>query len=157
MSLESIYQALRRLVVVERMEPSDAAWQALQGRTKAQLIDFVLPEVERLARNIARGEVRRIERRTMPTRTMPTRKGNTRPDSIEQLIGEKFMLPGGEFVAWGTATAEQHEARAEWQRGSAVQLVADARRHEVAATLIREAGVACLSEIADWPDHLEAA
>lgn len=45
MATETIYQSVRRLVSREALAPPVAARRALEGMTKAQLIEFVLPEV----------------------------------------------------------------------------------------------------------------
>lgn len=150
MSTDSIYQVVRRHIS-EGLDPEQAADAALTGMTKAQLVEFVRPEVERLARSMARERVRRVERRSLRPNTP------TRPDAIAELVAESFPHPDGYLVRWGAATVEQHLARAEWQRSFAGRVVADAERHEFAAKLIRDRGVSCLDEIADWSDLIELA
>lgn len=138
---ETIYQALSRLMA-EGLAPEVAAAKSLDNMTKAQLVEFVLPEVERLARNIERNRVRRIERRVLPVTN-----GATRADSIAELVAESFQTPDGRSVTWGDATAEDHELRAGWQRQRAGEFMADAARHEWAAELIRSSGVTCLNDL----------
>ena len=138
---ETIYQAVGRLLAAGH-DPEAAASLALQGMTKAQLIAFVLPEVERLARSVERNRVRRVERRTLPVTG-----GDTSPDKLKALLVEAFLLPDGELVFWGSATAEQHLARAGWQRRNAAEVLEDAVRHERAAEMIVAAGVSCLDDL----------
>lgn len=138
MSEATIYQAVRSLVMAGQ-SPESAAASALDGMTKEQLIQFVLPEVERLARSFERGRVRRVERAAFA--------GPTRPDAVGRLVAESFMLPDGRLVSWGSATADDHIARAAWQRSNAADVIADAQRHELAAKLISDAGVLCLNDL----------
>lgn len=143
MNDETIYQRVGALLH-EGHAPEDAALLALQGMSKAELMAFVLPEVERLARTIERSRVRRVERRAFSRNTGI----ESRPDAVKALLAESFIVDG-EIVGWGQATAEQHLARAQWQRGCAAEIVADAERHERAAALITAAGVTCLDELND--------
>lgn len=138
---DTIYQRIGRLLS-EGVAPEVAAAMSLDGMTKAQLIEFVRPEVERLARTIDRSRVRRVEHRTLPVTD-----GKTSPDGLSDLLAECFLLPDDGFVRWGEATAEQHERRAVWQRSNAAEIIADAERHEWAATLIRSAGATCLNDL----------
>jgi hypothetical protein len=138
---ETIYQALSRLMA-EGLAPEVAAAKSLDNMTKAQLVEFVRPEVERLARNIERNRVRRIERRVLPVTD-----GETSADSVGELVAQRFVLPDGRMVTWGDATAEDHELRAGWQRQRAREFLADVSRHEWAAELIRSSNVTCLNDL----------
>lgn len=155
MARETIYQAVRRLVNREALSPPVAAQRALEGMTKAQLIEFVLPEVERLARSMDRGRVRGIERQALTER--PLRATPSNPEAVAALVAECFLVPDVGMVSWGDATASDHLARAEWQRRGAVDLVADAERHEAAAALIRKQRVRCLNDLDGWTDMLGVA
>ena len=77
--------------------------------------------------------------------------GPDRLAAFRSLAGEMFWIPDGTkdgyYVSWGDATEEQHLARADNQRERARSEVEDADRHEEAADIIHEAGVACLAEV----------
>lgn len=148
---DTIYKVVRKLVQEHSAE--EAAELALHGLTKAELVEFVRPEVERLARSMIRANVRRNEAEAFPASDLSpvsdsgSREPEGRPAAIKQLMGEGFLLPDGVYVLWGEATPEQHEARAGWLHGQAAALVETARRHERAALLIRDAGVVCLNDL----------
>lgn len=145
---ETIYKVVRKLV--QNHSPEEAADLALQGLTKAQLVEFVRPEVERLARSMARANVRRTEEQAFPSSPVSdseSREPEGRPAAIKELMEKGFLLPDGDYVLWGEASPEQHEARAGWLHGQAAALVETARRHEHAARLIRNAGVSCLNDL----------
>lgn len=153
MGAETIYQTVRRLVNREALSPRVAARRALENMTKAQLIEFVLPEIERLARSMDRNRVRSLEGRALTD--SPLRATPSNPEAVAALVSECFLVPDRGMVSWGDATVADHLARAEWQRHSAQDLVADAERHEAAATLIRKRKVRCLSQIPGWSGMID--
>lgn len=145
---ETIYKVVRKLVQDHSAE--EAADLALRDLTKAELVEFVRPEVERLARSMIRAKVRRNEAEAFPSSPVgdsADREPEGRPAAIKQLMERGFLLTDGDYVTWGEATAEQHDRRAEWLHGQAAALVETARRHERAALLIRNAGVVCLNDL----------
>ena len=72
---------------------------------------------------------------------------NDRLAAMRALRAEEFWCPGYGLVTWGKATAEQHLAHADSQRGRAATITIDAERHEEAADIIEDAGVECLNEV----------
>lgn len=70
-----------------------------------------------------------------------------RLETTEELLSTMFALGDGERVTWGEASIEQHEQRIALLVGNAAGNVETAARHEVAARMIREAGVTCLAEV----------
>lgn len=144
----TIYQTIRRLVNGDGLAPEVAAQKALDGMTRAELVEFVLPEIERLARSVDRARVRSAEHRAIPLRSAPSN-----PEAVAALVAESFLVPDKGMVPWGEATVADHRARAKWQRSGAADLIEDAERHEAAAELIRSRrGARCLNDIDGWSD-----
>lgn len=66
----------------------------------------------------------------------------------EELLGKTFQLDGVE-VAWGDATLEQHERRADWLKSHAAGTLETAGMHLKAIDALRGAGVRRLADIED--------
>jgi hypothetical protein len=117
--------------------PDEAAKAVLASREHRQLL---LPLLVWRAHKVTRQETRAVERRVR-------KAGVASPDARRELIERGFILPDGRFVEWLYATADEHLARAGWQRDNARAIVADAELHEEAAKRITEAGVTCLADL----------
>lgn len=166
---ETINQALRRFIVDNHLDVDVAVDKTLAAVSRAKLAAFVRPIVMTEARRVARHVTRRIEDAAFshpPTvhattpRSVPSGGGESRITTAEArqlLVAAQFVTPDGRWVTWGTATAEDHLARAEWQRGHAQACVTDADRHEYAAHLIAANNVTCLDEIDGWEPMLDRA
>ena len=102
---------------------------------------------------VVRDEVRRLRRQA--TRRAEDRAFATFDSdplaALRELASESFWCPlADDTVRWIDATAEQHESRADWTCKHQIKpLQLDVERHELAAELIREAGVRCLADL-DW-------
>jgi hypothetical protein len=88
---------------------------------------------------------RRLESVVVPTKVIDVR-------SI--LLTATFNV-GPKVLTWGSATAEEHEQRADEQDARAEDLHEDADRHRRAAKLIRAEGVRALEEVEDLSDLLD--
>jgi hypothetical protein len=142
---------------------------AATGLDEDQITEQLLGEVRKLAelRALVTPVLRARVFRYLRERTRTTEKrvwGSARQlvdgaesvDSVEamrDLSNSTFALPDGRFVAWLDATADDHLARAGWQRGLAAAVVEDAERHEKAAAMIEEAGVSRLRDLLDRDDE----
>jgi hypothetical protein len=104
------------------------------------LMEMVRPLIRSHIRNMMRNEAHRVERLAVSERS-------SEPAAYGMLTGEAFVLPGGVWVRWLDATAEQHRERAEWLTVQAAGLLETAKRHEDAAARIEKAGVTCLAEL----------
>lgn len=126
------------------------------GDDRDQIIDAVIamPEFAEFAHrlvaatvaNQARAMVRDHEHQVDAALAV-ARTAQDRAAARRQLIGDTFLLPDGTAVRWLEATAEQHDARAEWLESHAAAVMATADRHRVAAAEIRAAGVSCLADL----------
>lgn len=154
---ETIDQALRRLIVVEGVDPVDAANDVVETGTRARLAEAVFPLILSRARSVERTNTRHLERTVFdgpaPDLAADATDRLTRGEAVALLNVERFPGVDG-FVTWGVASAADHIARAEWQRGHAMASVRDAEHHEKAAALIDEHGASCLDEIENWADKL---
>jgi hypothetical protein len=123
------------------VDPAGAVAEVVGLCRKQDLVPLATPALENLARDLARSLVSERERR-FPIDQVAT------PDALAALAADSFWV-NGRAVAWLTATAEDHLARAAQQRRLAGTLVEDAERHEYAAREIQAAGVRCLKDLAD--------
>lgn len=140
--MTTVYEALRKSVK-GGATPDEAADQLIAKMRKADLAALVRPllvvHAQRYSRIATAALEREVDRRIA--------EGED-PISVRRKLSESsFALPDGRYVTWLDATADDHRARAAWQRGQAASCVADAERHEVAAAAIEAAGVSCLREI----------
>jgi hypothetical protein len=117
--------------------PEQAAKAVLDSREHRQLL---LPLLVWRAHKVTRQETRAVEREVR-------KAGMDAPAARQELVGRTFALPDGRLVGWLEATAEDHLARAGWQRDHARAIVADAELHEEAAKRITDAGVTCLADL----------
>lgn len=62
----------------------------------------------------------------------------------DELLNSQFSLPDGTPVTWGTATADQHEARYEMFKNNAMSNLEGAARHKQALDELRQTGAANL-------------
>lgn len=137
MSLQKTLAAL-----IRQGESADqAAYAALDEMPVADLRQLAEPIVVAEARRIYRSLTRRAEDAAFADGALSA------PAARAALMELSFALPDGRMVAWSEATADEHRARAAWQRQGAAALVEDAVRHEAAATMIEAAGVSCLAEL----------
>lgn len=123
--------------------PEEAAESVLAEAPRDDLESVLFKWATNRARWINRRDVVNEERRIEAT-------GATVAEVVASgagRISSMMFYVDGEFVMWDQATAEQHEARAAMQRRLAGECIQDAVRHEDAARMIREAGVACLAQI----------
>lgn len=67
----------------------------------------------------------------------------------DDLLGSTFALPDGSRATWGSATAEQHEARLAMLMATAAGTAETAALHKKALSAIAGAGVATLAEAVD--------
>lgn len=137
------------------MSPAEAAaeliTEASRDELEAMLAAWAVSRAKWMSRRMALDTERRVEA-----------NGDTVPKAVvsndPSVRGLMFMVPGEGLVAWDTATADQHEARARMQRELAGICVEDAERHDEAARMIRDAGVTCLADLgtaerAPTPNH----
>ena len=140
----SLRDVVRSLAPKPDVNPRELAARALGAMTRDERDAIVLNVITNEVANILRSETRQREQEVGDLREPPARQ-----QARDLLAADYFALPDGTMVAWLTATAEQHRARADWQRTLAANVVADAERHEQAAEAIEAAGVSCLAEIED--------
>ena len=169
MTDESILDALRRLIKEDGMDVDAASDKVLGFVSRAKLAEFVRPVVLAEARRVARQVARSIEDAAF---SHPPTNGRTSPADLssgggeprlstgearQALVATRFVLPDGQWVTWGQATAEDHRARAGWLRGLASTITTGAQRHEHAADLIDSHDATCLDDIDAWADLLNEA
>jgi hypothetical protein len=87
----------------------------------------------------------RVLRRRMDE-SMEEWKRKIQVEWTEELLGKTFQLDGVE-VAWGDATLEQHERRADWLKSHAAGTLETAGMHLKAIDALRGAGVRRLADI----------
>ena len=138
----TIEEALRSAIKSGKT-PEKATDYVLSKARKVDLATFVRPVVLMRARNYLRGETRAIEQEV----DHRIADGEDPISVRRKLAQSSFALPDGTYVDWLDATAEQHRARAGWSRHQSSSLVADAERHEAAASAITTAGVSCLRDL----------
>lgn len=63
------------------------------------------------------------------------------------ILDLRFNLPTGETTTWGTASAEQHEQRADALEYSAAGAISTSARHRLAAQELRQAGAQTLKDL----------
>ena len=124
----------------------EATRSYLSSLTAEEMRDELYPGVHSRMRDIMRAITRRVEDRVFGGSDASLLSESV-GDIKNGLEGEWFSLCDGTIVLWNEATAAQHRARAEWQRGQAHACTIDAERHEEAARLIEDAGVTCLAEV----------
>lgn len=66
-----------------------------------------------------------------------------------ELLGSEFALGDGRRVTWGEASTEDHEQRIRMLTSNAVANAEAAARHQAAITIIADAGVERLRQVAD--------
>lgn len=139
-TLESVLRDLMR----SGMSPV-AATDAACSRSDIGIL--VWNTVRALAIDVKRQEVRRREH------TIPVVGGKfpnvreTVSDMRAKLAQDTFTLPNGETVLWLTATVEQHQVRAQWQRQQAEPHIRDAEIHEASIAAIRKFKGSCLADV----------
>ena len=121
----------------------DEAFSLAERQAQAALKQLFLYELHRFQRFYTRTIERAVDGK-LQVATTP----QDRVEARRMLAEETFSLEDGSSVPWLSATAEQHRARAAWQRKLAGECVTDAKRHEQAAKEIEEAGVRCLRDLA---------
>ncbi len=129
------YAALNRL-------SDDQAFALVHKHALASLRTLVLNVYYNLQRSLVRTIEQEVDVELAEATTVRDRVA-----ARKVLAVETFALRDGSSVAWGAATAEQHRERATWQRELAGQCTKDAKRHELAAKEIEEAGVRCLNDL----------
>lgn len=80
-------------------------------------------------------------------------KSNAATKARADLLPTGFSAPGFGWVTWGAATVLQHESASGHSTGLASAHTADAKRHDKAVRLIRDAGVTCLGEVPGYADE----
>lgn len=93
----------------------------------------------------------RFERETLEKIRQVNRQfaADLRMEWEQELLDAGFALPDGRMVAWGDATVEEHEQRANMLSKNAAANVEAAARHVRAITDIRAAGVTTLREVVE--------
>lgn len=137
------------------LSPEDAARASLAECGEDELRGYVLPIFEIRARHLARGMARHIEDSVMDLHPTDDARDD-RVSAVKQIAQTTFSLTDGRRVSWSDATVADHLERARWQRKRADTIHEDARRHEVAAELLRRRRKKCLNQIADWQEVLAA-
>jgi hypothetical protein len=140
-----------RKEVKDGTSPDDVAIKVLKEASREELAELAYGQVFERARMIARELVLWAERK-VESQGRVFYQAVIERDPLT--IGTSFYVEGHGVCYWDTATAEQHEIRAQTQRRGAESLIEDAERHEKAAAKIRKAKVQCL---ADLQHELEAA
>jgi hypothetical protein len=120
----------------------DEAFALVERHAKASLRSLVAGVYHNLQRSL----VRDIEQEVDDALVI-AESPRDRVSARRLLAEETFALKDGSVVHWLDATAEQHRARAAWQRELAGNCVKDAKRHEAAAAEIEAAGVTCLRDL----------
>ena len=107
-------------------------------------------------RKIEREAVRSLEAKATPVspgtvakmRTLALSIVSTASQEWGDILDLSFRLPGGEVLAWGDASPEQHETCAEAIEYAAAGSVETAARHRMAAGVIRRAQASTLRDVA---------
>jgi len=127
-----------------------ATWAYIGDLTPEEKDAQLFPSVRNTFRNLFREHDRSKERGVFGDSTGDeTSSPSGVLTRLGDLIETTFALPNGTRVPWLKATAEEHRARADWQRHLAGGCLANAEHHETAAEMIETAGVVCLEEIAE--------
>lgn len=120
-----------------------AAYQQIKSRRK--WVDTA-KEKQRL-RDEQYSQRMQVLRRRMDE-SMEEWKRKIQVEWTEELLGKTFQLDGVE-VAWGDATLEQHERRADWLKSHAAGTLETAGMHLKAIDALRQANVRRLVDIQD--------
>jgi len=131
-----------RQFAAELDDAADATEAYLDSLSAEEMREELYPHVRDRMGHLMRAYVSPAEDRQFPMGWQ-----ENPPQSIGDLAEEVFSLLDGTRVAWGKATAEQHEARAAMQRAYASRSLEDAKRHDWAAGEIRAHGVTCLDDL----------
>jgi hypothetical protein len=166
--MKDIFEHIRSAVREHAGEGADALVARLYGAaTKAELRPLLQQEVEHQVRMLRNLPAERSAGRQLmdlsdevkaETRDFAARMSGDGYKHVRKLLRESFALGDGQRVAWGEATAEQHEQRIAFLAKQRDGLAATMERHRRALEIIRAAGASCLGEALQVSDEeVEAA
>lgn len=137
--------------------PELAYESAVKGVRKLDLAEHFRSIGVDEARHIRRVMSRTIENRVFGAggRRLQSERSVPRDVDIRDLLLAATFSVGDRVLTWGSATAEEHERRADEQEGRMADIQEDVDRHRRAAKLIRAEGVRALEDVDDLTELID--